>query len=161
MKTILLKIGTVLFILLLISSCKKYDEGPWISFRTKEKRIIGTWEVNKFYVNGNDSSQFFLKYDSPIFSFEKSSIYISLADMHRPPENTTKYLDGYWDFIDNKKGISMSFETHGEQDDSNLEYGPFQGEKDSKWEIKKLKTEEFYLETDFENSHYRLELKRR
>ena len=160
MKNILLKIGILLFTVLLLASCKKYDEGPWISFRSKEKRIIGTWEVQAFYVNGYDSTQFFRKYDSPIFSFERSSIYISLADMYRPPENTSKYLGGYWDFIDNKKGVTMSFESHGEQDDADLEYGPFQGDKDSKWEIKKLKMEAFNLETDFENSHYRLELKR-
>ena len=39
---LILIIGTLFPIL---HSCKKYEEGPWISFRSKEKRLTGIWDL--------------------------------------------------------------------------------------------------------------------
>ncbi len=37
-----------------LSSCKKYDDGPLISFKSKKDRIANTWEIGKAIRNGND-----------------------------------------------------------------------------------------------------------
>ena len=34
-----------------LSSCT-YKEGPFISFRSVEKRLSGTWEVDNFMIDG-------------------------------------------------------------------------------------------------------------
>jgi len=41
----------------LMSSCKKYEEGPCISFRSAKNRVIGYHTLTKFTVNGIDSLQ--------------------------------------------------------------------------------------------------------
>jgi hypothetical protein len=39
-----------------LSACKKYPEGPLISFRSAKNRVVGTWNVDKFYINSVDST---------------------------------------------------------------------------------------------------------
>ena len=34
-----------------LNSCSKYDEGPCISFKSMEKRLIGLWEFSSISVN--------------------------------------------------------------------------------------------------------------
>jgi hypothetical protein len=160
MKNILIKIGTVLFIVLLLGSCKKYDEGPWISFRSKEKRIIGTWEVQAFYVNGYDSTQFFRKYDSPNFYINKSYLNILLSDNYTENPKVSLHLGGDWDLENNNKDMKWSFYDPGVPEEQWLNLGPFKVDYASIWEIKRLKMDEFFLETNFEGVLYRLELKR-
>ncbi len=50
-------IRSIFYILICIFisfSCKKYEEGPLVSFRTKNKRIQGSYNINEFKVNGED-----------------------------------------------------------------------------------------------------------
>lgn len=44
-------------ILVTLFSCSKYEDGPWISFRSAENRIIGKWKVEYFEVDGVDVTQ--------------------------------------------------------------------------------------------------------
>jgi hypothetical protein len=37
-----------------IQSCKKYPDGPTISFRTRTERVANTWKVDNYKVNGSD-----------------------------------------------------------------------------------------------------------
>jgi hypothetical protein len=37
-------------------SCKKYDEGPVISFHSRAERVANTWKVDNYKVNGNDQT---------------------------------------------------------------------------------------------------------
>jgi len=37
-----------------IQSCKKYPDGPFISFRSRTERVSHTWKVDNYKVNGND-----------------------------------------------------------------------------------------------------------
>lgn len=55
MKTPLLFILTILF-LLPFSGCKKYEEGPLLSFRSPENRIEGRWDIDKLLINEADST---------------------------------------------------------------------------------------------------------
>ena len=45
---------TTYFLLVFIiglTTCKKYEDGPWLSLTSKEKRVVGEWTTNK---NGID-----------------------------------------------------------------------------------------------------------
>ena len=44
----------IIFIAPLYQSCKKYDEGPAISLRSKKNRLTGEWEVTKYLKNQED-----------------------------------------------------------------------------------------------------------
>src|ERR1035437_9604676 len=37
-----------------IQSCKKYPDGPMISFRTRTDRVANTWKVDNYKKNGTD-----------------------------------------------------------------------------------------------------------
>ena len=37
-----------------IQSCKKYPEGPTVSFMSKKERVANTWKVDNYKINGND-----------------------------------------------------------------------------------------------------------
>ncbi len=47
----------MIFCLLIINlwSCKKYEEGPFLSLRSAEKRIVGEWQIDSYTVDGADS----------------------------------------------------------------------------------------------------------
>jgi len=47
-----------MILMAMISSCKKYPDGPWFDFRSKSERAIGEWDVNYFSVDGNDSTTY-------------------------------------------------------------------------------------------------------
>lgn len=40
--------------LLTVTACKKYDDGPSISFRSHTARVSNTWKVEKLLINGSD-----------------------------------------------------------------------------------------------------------
>ncbi|MFH2095177.1 MAG: hypothetical protein ABIJ16_05710, partial [Bacteroidota bacterium] len=42
---------TTLTLTLLLGGCKKYEEGPWISFRKSERRIEQDWKLESFKIN--------------------------------------------------------------------------------------------------------------
>lgn len=54
------KIATLLLLILVFTSCKKYPEGPSLSFRSKTARVSNTWKVEKVLMNGNDVTSAFL-----------------------------------------------------------------------------------------------------
>lgn len=147
--------------ILLFSSCKKYDEGPWISFYSKDKRLIGTWEVEKFTVNGYDSSHYFRKYDSPKFAIVESGLFISLSDVLTAPNNPRKGLSGYWNFEDKKKELKWIFNNGDSQDETMIDMGPLGIDRTSFWEIKRLKMDELFLETNYDGGFYRIEFSRK
>lgn len=61
MKTNLIRNIFVLALILVTAfGCSKFDDGPWISFRSAENRIEGGWEVQKFYKNSEDLSEFYI-----------------------------------------------------------------------------------------------------
>ena len=37
-------------------SCKKYEDGPTVSLRTKKARVVNKWKVDSYYINGVDKT---------------------------------------------------------------------------------------------------------
>ncbi len=66
---------------IIISGCKKYEDGPYFSFRSKEERLINKWKINDIIINGslNDASgvsMIFIEYqkgNSVVFQFTNES----------------------------------------------------------------------------------------
>lgn len=55
-----------------IQSCKKYPEGPGISFRSKTERVSNTWKVDNYKINGSDYTSLVVGY---IETFSKDGNY--------------------------------------------------------------------------------------
>jgi len=49
-------------ILLSIQSCKKYPDGPTISFTSRTERVANTWKVDNYKVNGADFTSLLSSY---------------------------------------------------------------------------------------------------
>lgn len=56
-----MKNGFLLFfaIIALISSCKKYPEGPGLTIRTNTHRLVNVWKVEKVLLNNSDVTSSF------------------------------------------------------------------------------------------------------
>lgn len=99
------KINILLFAVLSValfsaSSCKRYEEGPGFSLRTPKARLVNTWEIEKYLVNGQDvSSQFLPLLGSHSLEFTKDGKYEWLIDGGREV--------GTWSFDSKKERIEM------------------------------------------------------
>jgi hypothetical protein len=61
---IILFAGAVLSLFLVTSleSCKKYDDGPMISFRSRAERVANNWKVDSYNVNDNNQTSLLADY---------------------------------------------------------------------------------------------------
>lgn len=85
MKTIKRTLGLILsmtLIIVLSQGCKKYEEGPSISLRSRAARVANTWKVVKYLKNGED---------------ETEKKYSSTGDKRNYTETFTK--DGAYSYI--------------------------------------------------------------
>lgn len=55
-----------------IESCKKYEDGPAISLRSRSARLSNTWRVENYKVNGDDLTSLVSGYSE---TFSKSGDY--------------------------------------------------------------------------------------
>lgn len=55
-----------------IQSCKKYPEGPVISFHSRAERVANTWKVDNYKLNGTDYTSLMTDYSE---TFSKSGAY--------------------------------------------------------------------------------------
>lgn len=88
----------------LLSSCKKYDEGPVLSLRTKTKRLSRDWQIQEYYRNGNiETSQLIIT--NYVESYNKNGAHTrSYNDKNGNLVSET----GQWKFDNNKEEISVT-----------------------------------------------------
>ena len=134
----------IILITVIFSACKKYPDGPLISFRSKLNRIEGKWNVDKFYVDGIDSTESFnqnlaLKIE---FTKKKYGSKHSYAIYYESASNNI-YLYGYWYFKEENIISTILNESIV------YEMGPFTANSSSMWTIIRLTNKEFNLSTSW------------
>ena len=95
-----LLIASVITLMVTMGGCKKYEEGPFISLRTKTERIANTWRVDEYFLNNtNQTSTIDTWMPNYTQTFTKEGTY----SYH------TNFFDGSgtWDFIDQKEKIRI------------------------------------------------------
>jgi hypothetical protein len=55
-------ISLILFFSIFFEGCKKYEEGPLVSFRFRTTRISGKWRIESFTADGTDSMSCIYRY---------------------------------------------------------------------------------------------------
>lgn len=85
--------------LITLNSCKKYEEGPRLSFRSKKERVSNTWKVDKYFENGVDeTAEFKTKKINYVETFTEDGVW-SYSYIH---ENGDYKADiGMWEFDKN------------------------------------------------------------
>lgn len=83
-------------------ACRKYDEGPAFSLRSKKQRLANVWKIETYLVNGEDKTS---TIDSMYLTFEfrKDGAYQELMS-----HSHMYYIDtGRWKFIEDKEAIEI------------------------------------------------------
>jgi hypothetical protein len=89
-----------------LTGCK-YEEGPGLSFKSKEKRLIGNWKFLKVTdANGNEQN---------IASYEKARINILDGGTYENEFNDIVISSGTWAFSDDKLKIVVTYDNETEE----------------------------------------------
>lgn len=135
-------------------ACKKYEEGPCISFKSKESRLTGRYNVKYYKINDADSTSYFNNEENT------GTIYIGSDNESEMGPIIDFYfvnciISGNWAWRDNKRQIRVSHKLYWSLD---TVIGPIGGNNIVIWDILKLTDTELVLETNYNNKKYRLEL---
>ena len=87
-----------------IQSCKKYPDGPLISFRSRTERVANTWKVDNYKKNGSDYTSLVTEY-SETFTKDHNYSY-SWSQLSGT---------GTWEFQNSDKEIRLTG-THNQDD---------------------------------------------
>lgn len=133
------KIAIIMALILGVSTgCKKYEEGPVISLRTKKARVANTWKIEKAFNDGQDVTS----------SYDQYELYMSkdgdakLVTIYAYGDFTGEFeTDGTWKFEDSKETLVLDYE----DDDA-----------DEKYQILKLKENELWLREEGQDTELHL-----
>ena len=106
-------------VLVTVSSCRKYEEGPNISLRTKKARITNNWRYESAQVDGVEVSS------DPYFAKQKHYFYRDgkyIQTIIDPITQEARNLQGNWVLYDNDKKIAVTVKIPPANKDSTNNY---------------------------------------
>lgn len=139
-----LLLAAALVTVLNFQSCKKYDDGPTFSLKTKKSRLSREWEVVKIY--DSSGAQTF-PYSGVGYSFDinleflKEGDFIETANYSYGTYSYSYSYKGTWEFSSNKENLLIELDNTAE-----------------KWKINRLTKKEFWFE-DTQGNEWELEAK--
>ncbi|HEX8547076.1 MAG TPA: hypothetical protein VF691_08960 [Cytophagaceae bacterium] len=96
-------IVSALFVATIAIGCKKYEEGPTISLRSKRARATNVWQVERAFIQGLDSTAKFYGYR---LIMTKEGYY----SFSPPPLWAVSFsIIGSWEFSKDKKSIYIHY----------------------------------------------------
>lgn len=99
----------------ILPSCKKYDDGPSLSLRSKKARIANTWKIESATVDGSDATS---SYDDYELELTKSGSATLRANYTWAGTEFQISTSGTWDLINNNEDLRLDFAS----DDSDQDY---------------------------------------
>lgn len=95
----------LLLLAFLMEGCKKYEEGPAFSLRSRKERLSASWGVKQYFLNGNDKTDsFLLAFKGYEFGIIRSGAYsISFLNSSNQPVSES----GAWKFTDGDKAFEI------------------------------------------------------
>lgn len=108
-------------------SCQKYEDGPFLSLRTREARMANTWKVEKATNGGNDVTSSFTQYELDL----KNNRDATLKAEYSLGSLTFEFeTSGTWNFENSNEDVRFDFENDA---------------ADETYEILRLKEKELWL----------------
>jgi len=107
MKTTKMIVG-LLFVILTISSCKKYPDGPAISLRSKTERVANNWRVEKAMDGSNDVTSDFERYEITFTKGHRASLSASYKFFGVTYSFIT---EGTWSFASSNEKLVVDYES--------------------------------------------------
>lgn len=90
-----------IFGLVLLTSCKKYEESPAFSLRSKKERVANLWKVDYAY-DFKDSVITTADYTGETWEFSKNGNFVER-------DNGTIEKTGTWEFVSDKERVTIKF----------------------------------------------------
>ena len=158
---------------LLFTTCKKYPEDKFYSWRTAKQRLEGEWKITSVLINGDDAAykyndslpipitEYYLWIKSKTLLVIESNRNLFLINKSSKSFTEAKDADVFGtklSFESEKKQISVSNRTEKPIKDS-ISCLVFKNMFKNYWDIKKLHRKEMILEKTVNNNNYRLTLK--
>lgn len=123
-----LVLAACVVVLLNLSSCKKYEDGPSLSLKSKNSRLTGEWEVDEID-NVSPSVGFG---GTMILEFEKDGDFSYTTSYSYDGASYSYSYEGEWEWEDGKKSVEIDIDS----------------EDKTEFEILKLTNKEFWFEDE-------------
>lgn len=121
-------------------SCKKYEEGPAISFKSKKERVANTWIIQQALRDGEDVTS---DYDEFTLRTTKDGD-AELAALYSFGAFSYEYeTSGTWGFESNAELISFDYQDN----DADVKYQILRLEEDAMWLREQGGEDELHLVT--------------
>lgn len=150
-----ISISIYLSLLVIIISCKKYEENPLINLDSKKYRLTaGPYShfVAGYWVDGIDSTSLLNNYLSSVKNGDKCFVSFGEDSQSHKKFISSRCIQGEWDFSPNKKELLVKI-------NYNSEIGPFVvRNKQLNWKINKLTKHQLHLSIDYSGKKYILYL---
>lgn len=107
------KFAFICIVLAVVLSGCKYEEGPFISIREAEARMVGVWELVNVYKNGVEQTETELSANRPgsYYTFYYEGMLSVTAIVNG---NIRESNQGFWNFQNNEKEIKVEYQLPGE-----------------------------------------------
>jgi len=157
----------ILIIIITISSCRKYPEGGSYFIGDMDKKITGEYKILHYYINNIDYVDYYFDnlgvFNISYYKSDHKEYYFVLDNYYK--KNNYYRIVGDWYWESNKKEMKFKIKLNYikpsyENIDTLFISHPLKIYNESVWQIKRLKDNELFIETDFENKNYRFELKK-
>ncbi len=114
MKKLAIQLSLVLFLSsMLIVGCKKYEDGPGLSFRNKRERAINTWKAKYALRDEVDATAWYN--DWTLDMREDGRIEITTLD----DNDSTLTQHGFWDLVNDNEEIRFQYTVPVQVEDVN------------------------------------------
>jgi hypothetical protein len=139
-KTLLILIFTTC----IIEGCKRFEDGPMISLCSIKSRITGTWNIDKFYIDGKDSTDEYISKLGCEIEFSKDAFQTTdyVRTIYLKNCNDEHLLKGLWVYEHKEKWLHISFE---EAQTFPNAIGPFGSNRQDNWTITRLTNREINM----------------
>jgi hypothetical protein len=127
------KFSGILFVALALAmvlpACKKYEDGPTISLRTKSSRVVNTWSIDKVYNDGVDITTAYLSFQQDYkIEFKDDGTFVQSWLQGGVNVSYT----GDWEFNSDKTGLKIT-----------------ENGVSSEWTILRLKNDELWVKETY------------
>ncbi len=111
MKTVKLGLLALAATLMIGASCKKYEEGPSFSLRTKKARLVNTWTADKeVSADGDEYNYTQEEKDNNTLEINKDgSVKVTTDDGN----GNAISFEGTWEFGDKKETVKFTYDFGG------------------------------------------------
>lgn len=100
--------AVIILMVILVSSCGKYDDGPFFSIYSKTERVTGFWRFDLVKEGGVDKTEDYLNQSLELYK-NNAAIWVQGYRNNNPYDPILQ--GGTWKFTNDKENILMTFLT--------------------------------------------------